>query len=144
MGIGQLIGWGLTALIAFVLGGSWALDTRSAQSVRLEVNVTPSTVPADGVAQSRLTVRSLNANGSSRAGDTIEVLAQGAGAFDRFRALTDQRGQAVFVFIAARGNKYRPTAPVPVIVTNSSLGTLVEVSKTANVTINVVEPGKTP
>jgi hypothetical protein len=128
----------MTALL-LVFGASWAFDTLAASRVRLETSVNLTSIPADGQSSATLTVRSLTADGRPRVRDTIEVLNQGAGVFDRFRALTDERGAAVFVFTSARGNKYRPAAPVPVLVINSSLGSLIEVNKTVTATINVTE-----
>jgi hypothetical protein len=135
----RLLGWALMAAVLLVFGASWAVDTMGANRVRLETSLNPTSIPADGQSTSTLTVQSLTPDGKPRVRDTIEVLNQGAGVFDRFRALTDERGKAVFVFTSARGNKYRPAAPVPVLVINTSLGSLIEVNKTVTATIDVTE-----
>jgi hypothetical protein len=135
----RFLGWALMAAVVLIFGTSWAVDALGASHVRLETTVNPTSIPADGESTATLTVRSLTPDGKPRVRDTIEVLNQGAGVFDRFRALTDERGEAVFVFTSARGNKYRPAAPVPVLVINTSLGSLIEVNKTATATINVTE-----
>jgi hypothetical protein len=135
----RFLGWALMAAVLLVFGTSWAVDALGASRTRLETSVNPRSIPADGQSSTTLTVRSLTPDGTPRVRDTIEVLNQGAGVFDRFRALTDERGEAVFVFTSARGNKYRPAAPVPVLVINTSLGSLIEVNKTVTTIINVTE-----
>lgn len=106
----------------------------------MRVDINPTSIPGDGRSSTTFTVYVHNADGSPRTGDTIEVLNQTPGLFDRSRALTDETGKAVFTFTSSKSNKYRPAAPVPVIVTNTSLGNLIEVRKTITETINVTEP----
>lgn len=134
------VGWGLTGAAALVLASSWAIDARRAASVHMSVESVPSTLPADGQTSARIIVRVLQADGTARSGDVIEVQQLGGGTLDRFRALTDARGEARFNFIAPLSNKYRPAQPVTLAVTNSSLGRLIEVDKRVDRLVHVVEP----
>jgi hypothetical protein len=136
----RLLAWAIFGLVVVVLTTSWALDTNKARAVKISVEINPSSIPGDGRSSTTFTVYVRNSDGSPRQGDTIEVLNQVPGLFDRTRALTNEEGKAVFLFTSSKSNKYRPAAPVPVIVTNTSLGKLIEVRKTITATINVTEP----
>ncbi len=142
MRIDRILIWGAVALLVIVLGGGWAIDFATAGGVSLQARISPSVLPADGFSSGRFVVRATNADGSPRAGDTIEVLRQGTGAFDRTRALTDAGGVALFLYTTSRSNKYQPAQPVPVIVTDTSLGRLIEIDKNVTISINVVDPSK--
>lgn len=134
------IAWAIFGGVVLVLTTSWVFDTNKARAVEMSVEVNPTSIPGDGRSSTVFTVYVRNADGSPRKGDTIEVLNQLPGLFDRTRALSDEEGKAVFIFTSSKSNKYRPAAPVPVIVTNTSLGTLIEVRKTITATIDVTEP----
>jgi hypothetical protein len=134
------IAWTIFAVVVMILTTSWAIDTNKARAVEMTVEINPLSIPGDGRSSTTFTVYVRNADGSPRQGDTIEVLNQASGLFDRSRALTNEEGKAVFLFTSSKSNKYRPAGPVPVIVTNTSLGQLVEVRKTMTATINVTEP----
>jgi hypothetical protein len=134
------IAWTIFGVVVLILTTSWAIDTNKAKAVEMSVDVNPTSIPGDGRSSTTFTVYVRNTDGSPRIGDTIEVLNQAAGLFDRTRALSDEEGKAVFTFTSSKSNKYRPASPVPVIVTNTSLGTLIEVRKTITATINVTEP----
>ena len=136
----RYIGWIIVVAVLAVFCVSWAFDSAAAARTGLEARVSPNTIPADGLTSTRLIARALNPDGSVRVGDVIEVQSLRGGTFDRFRTLSDQNGEAEFVFISSRSNKYRPAAPVSVIVTNFSLGHLIEVRRSTTVTINVIEP----
>jgi hypothetical protein len=133
--------WTIFGVVVVVLTTSWAIDTNKARAVKISVEINPASIPGDGRSSTTFTVYVRNADGSPRIGDTIEVLNQVPGLFDRTRALSDEEGKAEFVFTSSKSNKYRPAAPVPVIVTNTSLGTLIEVRKTITAIIDVTEPG---
>jgi hypothetical protein len=134
------VAWIIFGLVVLVLTVSWAIDTNKAKAVTMTVTVDPASIPGDGRSSTVFTVYVRNADGSPRQGDTIEVLNQASGLFDRSRALSDDEGKAVFTFTSSKSNKYRPAGPVTVIVTNTSLGQLIEVRKTMTETINVTEP----
>ncbi len=142
MPVGRILIWGAVALLVIVLGGGWVIDFATASNVGLQARISPAVLPADGYSSGRFLVRVTNADGSPRASDTIEVLRQGTGSFDRTRALTDARGEALFLYTTSRSNKYQPAQPVPVLVTDTSLGRLIEIDKNVTVSINVVNPAK--
>jgi hypothetical protein len=137
----QRLAWAVFGVVVVVLTTSWAMDRNKARAVEMNAEINPSSIPGDGRSSTTFTVYVFNADGSPRQGDTIEVLNQLPGLFNRTRALSDDEGKAVFTFTSSKSNKYRPAAPVPVIVTNTSLGTLIEVRKTITAIINVTEPG---
>jgi hypothetical protein len=47
-----------------------------------------------------------------------------------------------FDYIAAMSNSFTPTLPAHIQVTDTSMGTILEIDKTTIVTINVVDPSK--
>jgi hypothetical protein len=139
--VGRLIVFGLIVLVLVIYGGSWLVDDVTASSVRLQATIAPRILPADGQSTGLFTVRVTNPDGTPRVGDTVEVLDESsAGVFDRTRALTDQHGDATYHFTTSKSNVYQPAGPVPVLVTDTSLGHLVEVDKNLTVTISTVDP----
>ena len=134
------VGWMVMGPIVVVLGLGWWADARRMHSVIMRVQVSPERVPADGISSARVTVRVFDEAGRPRAGDVIEMLNTGPGILDRFRAQTDNQGMAGFTFTSAHSNAYRPAGPVTLIVTNTSIGRVIEVTKTALAVIKTVEP----
>ncbi len=81
--------------------------------------------------------------GTPRAGDIVEILnLTSRGTFDRTRALTDRRGEAAFVYTTSLANVYQPAGPVRVLVTDTSLGHLLELDKSMTATIRTVDPSR--
>jgi len=132
-----------TALvIALIFGGSWVLDYVAAGEVHVSAQFKPSVLPADGFTTGALTVHVTGSGGAPRVGDTVEVLDEGLGFFDRTRALTDKNGVAVYVYTPARASAYSPAASAPVLITDISLGRLIEFDKVSTFTIPIVDPSK--
>jgi hypothetical protein len=133
---------GGTALLALIFGGSWAIDFTAASAVRLSVRISPSVLPADGQSTGSFVVHVAGPDGAPRVNDIIELTDEGPGVFDRTRALTDRHGDARFLYTTSLSSIYQPAGPVPVLVTDTSLGHLVEIDKMVTVPINTVDPSK--
>ena len=131
------------ALLVLIFGGSWVVDDTRAATGRVAASTSPRVLPADGQSTGTLIVRVTDADGAPRVGDTIEILnLTSQGTFDRTRALTDHRGQASFLYTTSLSNVYQPAGPVPVLITDTSLGHLIELDKMANARIDTVDPSK--
>jgi len=129
-------------VIALIFGGTWILDFEASGKVHVAIQIKPSVLPGDGFTTGDLTVRVTGPDGAPRVGDTVEVLDEGLGYFDRTRALTDKNGAAVYVYTPARSTVYTPAAPARVLVTDISLGRLIEFDKVTDFMIPVVDPSK--
>ena len=121
-------------VIALIFGGTWILDFEASGKVHVAIQIKPSVLPGDGFTTGDLTVRVTGPDGAPRVGDTVEVLDEGLGYFDRTRALTDKNGAAVYVYTPARSAR--------VLVTDISLGRLIEFDKVTDFMIPVVDPSK--
>jgi hypothetical protein len=140
---GRIAGIGIVALLVAVPGGSWLVDYSHSAAVRITAHTTPRILPADGQATGALTIDVRNGDGSPRAGDMIEILnLTSRGQFDRTRAITDRQGAAVFMYTTSLSNIYQPAGPVAVQVTDTSLGSIVEVDKIITIAIDTVDPAK--
>ncbi len=151
---------GIVRRVALVAVGALALgvavvtysDVARANAVRVVVRVTPPILPGDNVSEATITLQYLNGNGTPRAGDELDlldisqntgtILRNGPGVIAVFRLFTDKQGQVIFKYIAAMSNSFVPTLPARILVTDTSLGTILEIDKTTTVTINVVDPAK--
>jgi len=143
MSKGRAVGAAVVALLLLVFGSSWVVDDVQAGSVKLAVRVSPPVLPADGLATGTLTVRVTEGGGTPRAGDIVEILnLTSRGTFDRTRALTDRRGEAAFVYTTSLANAYQPAGRVRVLVTDTSLGHLLELDKSMTATIRTVDPSR--
>jgi hypothetical protein len=139
---GRAIALGIAGLVLLVYGGSWVIDNIHAGQVQIAVRIMPRVLPADGQSRSAFVVRVTDA-GAPRAGDTIEILnLTSRGAFDRTRATTDGHGQAAFTYTASMYNVYQGAGPVGVLVTDTSLGRLIEFDKSLTAAIDTVDPAK--
>jgi hypothetical protein len=142
MSRGRAVGAAVVILLLLVFGGSWLVDDVHAGSVKLAVRVAPPVLPADGLATGTLTV-GVTEGGTPRVGDIVEILnLTSRGTFDRTRALTDRRGEAAFVYTTSLANAYQPAGRVRVLVTDTSLGHLLELDKSMTATIRTVDPSR--
>jgi hypothetical protein len=144
MGIGRRVLLGALAVVVLIVGGSWAVDFAHASAVHMVSRVAPSDVPADGQTAATVTLRITNADGSPRVGDLLELLdqSQNPGTLSPYRLLTNRHGEATFTYIPEAANAFISAAPAHILVTDTSLGSLVEIDKMMLVTINVVDPSK--
>jgi hypothetical protein len=127
-------------------------DVARADAVRVLVHVTPAVLPGDNVSKATVTLQYLNSDGTPRVGDELDLLdvSQSTGTLLRpgsafievYRLFTDQQGKATFNYIAAMSNSFTATLPAHIQVTDTSMGTILEIDKTTIVTINVVDPSK--
>ena len=101
---GRRVGLVTLAAIAVVFGASWIIDYVAAGDVHIRANLKPAVLPADGFTTGVLTVRVVGAGGAPRIGDTVEILDEGLGFFDRTRALTDRTGVARYVYTPSRAS----------------------------------------
>jgi hypothetical protein len=139
---GRAMALGIVGLLLLVYGGSWVSDDIHAGGVHIAVRITPRVLPADGQSRGAFVVRVTDA-GAPRAGDTIEILnLTSRGAFDRTRATTDGHGQAAFTYTTSLYNIYQGAGPVGVLVTDTSLGQLIEFDKSLTAAIITVDPAK--
>ncbi|HEV7215073.1 MAG TPA: hypothetical protein VGP33_08090 [Chloroflexota bacterium] len=144
-----LVAVGVLALVVAVVTYR---DVAQADAVRVMVRVTPPILPGDNVSKATITLQYLNSDGTARAGDQLDlldisqntgtILRPGSAFIEVYRMFTDKQGKATFKYIAAMSNSFVPTVPAHIQVTDSSLGTILEIDKTTNVTINVVDPAK--
>jgi hypothetical protein len=142
MTAGRRVGLAALGALALIAGGSWLLDYRDAGEVHVAVSMRPAVLPADGFTTGVLTVRVTGSGGVPRVGDTVEILDEGLGFFDRTRALTDRNGSARYVYTPQRASVYEPARPVPVLITDTSLGRLIEFDKVSTFTMTIVDPSK--
>jgi len=152
MGIGRRVALAAVAAIALVVAVVTYRDVARANAVRVLVRVTPPILPGDNVSRATITLRYLNSDGTPRVGDQLDLLdvSQNTGTLLRpgsafievYRLFTDRQGEVTFQYIAAMSNSFVPTVPAHIQVTDSSLGTILEIDKTTTVTINVVDPSK--
>jgi hypothetical protein len=144
-----LVAVGVLALVVAVVTYR---DVAQADAVRVVVRVTPPILPGDNVSKATITLQYLNSDGTARAGDQLDlldisqntgtILRPGSAFIEVYRMFTDKQGKVTFKYIAAMSNSFVPTVPAHIQVTDSSLGTILEIDKTTNVTINVVDPAK--
>jgi hypothetical protein len=140
---GRAILLGVVGLLVAVYGGSWLVDATLASGVRITARATPRVLPADGQSTGTLVVRVTGSGGAPRAGDTLEILnLTSRGAFDRTRATTDRHGEAAFIYTTSMYNIYQGAGPVGVLVTDTSLGRLIEIDKSITAHIDTVDPAK--
>jgi hypothetical protein len=143
MRAGRVAGIGIVALLVAVLGGSWLVDYAHSAAVRITTRTIPHILPADGQTTGALTIDVRDGDGKPRAGDTIEILnLTSKGQFDRTRAITDAKGEAVFIYTTSLSNIYQPAGSVAVQVTDTSLGSIIEVDKIITASIDTVDPSK--
>ena len=138
--------------VALVVGIATARDVADADAIRVVVRVAPAILPGDNATQATITLRYLRGDGTPRAGDVLSlldvsqntgtILRTGSGIISVFRLVTDGQGAATFRYIAAMSNSFVPTEPAHIQITDTSLGTILEIDKTITVTIAVVDPAK--
>ena len=134
---------GIVACIVAVHVIAWAVEYAQSSGVHLVVTTRPARVPANGSATAAFTVRVTGPTGAPRAGDTIELVDEGYGYFDRTRALTDTGGRATFIYTTWQSSPYQPAGPVPVLVTDRSLGQVIEIDKVITAHIVTYDPTTT-
>ncbi|HEY8284746.1 MAG TPA: hypothetical protein VIJ28_10215 [Chloroflexota bacterium] len=127
-------------------------DVARANAIRVVARVTPAILPGDNVSKATITLQYLNSDGTPRAGDQLDLLdvSQNTGTLLRpglafievYRLFTDKQGKATFNYIAAMSNNFVPTLPARIQITDTSLGTILEIDKTTTITINVIDPSK--
>ena len=152
MGIVRKVALAAVGVFALVVAVVTYRDVARANAVRVVVRVAPPVLPGDNVSKATITLQYLNSDGTPRAGDQLDLLdvSQNTGTLLRpgsafievYRLFTDRQGEATFKYIAAMSNSFVPTVPAHIQVTDSSLGTILEIDKTTTVTINVVDPSK--
>lgn len=137
---------------ALVVSAATARDVARADGIRVVVRTTPAILPGDNATQATITLRYLNSDGTPRAGDVLDlldvsrntgtILRSGSSIISIFRAVTDAQGRVTFKYIAAMSNSFVPTGPAHIQITDTSLGTILEIDKTTIVTIAVVDPAR--
>lgn len=142
MNVGRRAGIALMVGIVVIFGGSWIIDYIAAGDIQIHAQLKPAVLPADGFTTGTLTVRVTGSGGAPRVGDTLEILDEGLGYFARTRALTDRNGSATYVYTPSRASVYEPARPVPVLITDTSLGRLIEFDKVTTYIMSVVDPSK--
>jgi len=139
-------------ILALIVAAVTYRDVTRANAVRVLVQVTPAILPGDNTSKATIRLRYLNSDGSPRAGDQLDLLdvslntgtllRPGSAFIEVYRLFTDSQGKATFNYIAAMSNSFTPTLPAHIQVTDTSMGTILEIDKTTTVTINVVDPSK--
>jgi len=144
VGVGGRVALGVIAALALVFGGAWAVGMAQASALRVTVRVSPRVVPADGQTPATVTIRIQNPDGTPRVGDIVDALdlSPNPGSLLIYRAATDRRGQVSFTYTPAMANQFVPTVPAKLQITDSSLGSLVEIDRMMTVMIDVVDPSK--
>jgi hypothetical protein len=139
-------------VLALTVAGVTYRDVARADAVRVLVHVTPPVLPGDNVSKAMVTLQYLNNDGTPRVGDELDLLdvsqntgtllLPGSGFIEVYRLFTNRQGKVTFDYIAAMSNSFTPTLPAHIQVTDTSMGTILEIDKTTIVTINVVDPSK--
>jgi hypothetical protein len=147
-----MVALAVIAALALIVAGVTYRDVALANAVRVVAHVKPPILPADNASKATVTLQYLNSDGTPRAGDQLDLLdvSQNTGTLLRpasgfievYRLFTDKFGQARFNYIAAMSNPFTRTLPAHIQVTDTSMGTILEIDKTTTVTINVVDPAK--
>lgn len=146
----------VVGVIVLIVAVPTVSDVAYANELQVSAQVTPRVLPADGQSAATITLRYRDRDGKPRAGDILTLLdlSQNAGTIARhgasstngfsviaiYRIVTDSQGRAIFRYIAAASNPFVKTAPAHIEVTDTSLGTILEIDKTTMLTVNVVDP----
>jgi hypothetical protein len=136
----RLVLLGLAGLVVLIFAIPWAFDYTQADSVHLHVTLSPPRIPADGRASTVFTVTAVGPHGAPRVGDTIELVLEAYGSLDRNRSLTDSMGKASFVYTSYLSSQWQPAGPVKILVTDTSLGHMVEIDKVFTAVIPTFAP----
>jgi hypothetical protein len=145
--------------VALVVAIPTISDVAYANAVRVSIRITPRVLPADGQTAATITLQYRDGNGRPRAGDILSLLdlSRSAGTIARYstesssngfsvipiyRIVTNGQGRVVFRYIAAPANPFVKTEAAHIQVTDTSLGTVLEIDKTTQLTIDVVDPTK--
>ena len=144
--------------VALIVAIPTISDVAYANAVRVSIRITPRVLPADGQTAATITLQYRDGNGRPRVGDILSLLdlSRSAGTIARYgtssssgfsvipiyRIVTNRQGRVVFRYIAATANPFVKTQPAHIQVTDTSLGTVLEIDKTTLLTVNVVDPSK--
>jgi hypothetical protein len=133
----------VAVLIVAVLAGSWVLDNRHANEVRVVVRLALKSVPADNTTWEHGTITLLEADGKPRVHDLLEFADYSfdtGGTLAPYEAYTDARGTVPFKFLPAQANPFVLTKSALILVTDQSLGSLLEYDKNFHITIETFDP----
>lgn len=136
--------WLLTifALIVLILAGDWIISSAKLQHIEVEATVDPTSVVADGISKSVITIR-VTEDGKPRVGDLVNIfMITGSGRILPGWAYTDDNGMIVTEFTPNVYSPYDPVDGAEVQIQDISIGRLVEVGKSKVINIPMLKPTK--
>ncbi len=132
----------ILALIAAILAVDVVRSTAQLDHIQIDATVDPSSVVADGLSKTTITVR-VTEDGKPRVGDMLQIfLITGSGRVLPGWARTDNAGMVVTEFTPNPYSPYDPVDGAELQISDVSIGRLVEVRKDKVVLIPMIEPTK--
>jgi hypothetical protein len=127
-GSGKNMKYTVIAALALILGFMWAYDAIRAKSYTVELSHIDTTTPvADGATPVNMKIK-VTRNGKPQAGHSIFILPLDGGKFFAYRAVTDETGQASFIYYPYRATALMPAKTVHIQAVDESNSTFIEVN----------------
>ena len=127
-------------LIVLCLGIDWASASARLGGTEIEATLDPASVVADGKSKTVLTVRVVE-NGYPRAHDLLQIwLGAGSGDLMPMWTYTGPDGTARITYTPNAASSYDLGSEAEIVVSDISIGRLVEVSKQRRVPVPLVRP----
>ena len=136
----QLWVLGIVALAVLILGIDYSVAKAKLGGIEITTSVDPPQVVADGRNQVQITLH-VTEDGKPRAEDLIQSwLGTGGGLLIPSWVVTDENGMAQITYTPNPYSPYDPQDFVEIVLSDTSIGLIVEVNKQEVVQIPLMEP----
>jgi len=128
------------ALVGLIFVVDWTRSTAQLNNILIETTVDPSSVVADGLSRTRITIR-VTEKGQPRVGDLVQIfLITGSGRILPGWVYTDKDGMIVTEFTPNPYSIYDPVDGAELKILDISIGRIIEVGKSKVINIPMLKP----